>query len=422
MTNTQSNNEFPRELLNQSPEDRLDYFKQPETTFMHNLLKSNYEKLYRKIIKPKPSKSTIIFLMGPSGVGKTTLEQLVTKKLLSNSLTQMKSQPEWAPIVSVEATAPGRGLFRWKQFYEQVLVEVDEPGIDYKIDFEKITYDVQWGISREGSDNNQLKIQTRATEDSLFKAMLKALIYRHPYTFSVDEFHHIGIRADEEEIQYHMDCIKSIVNQSNVPCTGFGTYELLDFLDLTPELTRRTHIIHFHRYRWEVENEKQEFERILKSLLRRMPLAKTPRLTKGMLSFCYERSIGAMGRLIDWLYDAYDLSLQEDSDTLTMEHLEETAPSEEEAIKAIEDAIKGEKRLFSKGKKSKRLQNLLKMDDSSNSDDSKNNSSSQKKSETDDSDKKNEKEQKGKKGKPFQRKPKRDSLDPPEKEADNGEA
>lgn len=133
--------------------------------------------------------------------------------------------------------------------------------------------------------------------------------------------------AGREVLEAHMDCVKSAVNATKIPWTGFGTYQLINFLELSPQLSRRTKTIHFPRYRIESDEELKEFLRVLEHLQYRMPLSETPPLKQQYWEFCYERSIGNVGTLKDWLTDAYDLALSESASTLTLEHLQQTAKS-----------------------------------------------------------------------------------------------
>ncbi|MBH8578327.1 AAA family ATPase [Nostocaceae cyanobacterium CENA369] len=372
---------FPSELLESPTEKRLNFFKNPDITFIHRNLKIAFQKTQRIILEP--AGASIILVIGPSGVGKSTLLRLLYKKIIEESTAKMERNPGWIPMVCVEARAPGKGTFRWKSFYEIILKAVDEPEIQ-----QKIKYDDN-GIRRD-SDGKLVITTRRTTEDALRLAMEKALIYRKPYTLAVDEFQHIGKMAGVELLQAHMDCVKSAVNITKVPWTGFGTYQLLDFVELSTQLSRRTKIIHFPRYSLEFDEDIKEFKRILEYLQHRMAFSETPPLRQKYWEFCYERSIGTIGTLKDWLAEAYDLALSENAKTLSLEHLKETAKKDYECENMALEAIKGEEKLNDSKQKSNNLRIILGLEKGKNQ--------------------KSETSKFGRNTNPFKRNPKRDRI------------
>ncbi len=340
---------FPRELLEQPTKVRLDYFKNPDITVMHQSLVTAYNQVHRAIYEP--AGASILMVIGPSGVGKSTLLRLLLKKILEESLEQMTTAASWLPIVSVLAPAPGRGTFRWKNFYRIILTAVDEPGIDHKINYHN-------GNIVRGPDG-VLKVAEKATEDALRLAMIKALTHRKPYVLAIDEFQHIGKMAGPELLEAHMDCVKSAVDASQVPWMGFGTYQLLKFLNLSPQLRRRTKTIHFPRYRLDLDGDLKEFKRVLEHFQHRLPLSEPPPLRQKYWEFCYERSIGNIGTLKDWLTDAYDLALAEAASTLTLDHLVATAKPASDCERMAIEAIEGEEVLTDSRAKQNQLRSVL---------------------------------------------------------------
>ncbi|MFN6568183.1 ATP-binding protein [Dendronalium sp. ChiSLP03b] len=340
---------FPPELLDQPAQVRLDYFKKPDITVMHHNLITAYNQAHRAI--REPAGASILMVIGPSGVGKSTLLRLLIKKILEESLEQMTKAVSWLPIVSVNAPAPGRGTFRWKNLYLLILTAVDEPGIDQKINYHN-------GNIVRGADG-VLRIAEKVTEDALRLAMIKALTHRKPYVLAVDEFQHIGKMAGPEQLEAHMDCVKSAVDASQVPWMGFGTYQLLKFLNLSPQLRRRTKTIHFGRYRLEIDSELKEFKRVLEHFQHRLAFSQPPPLRQKYWEFCYERSIGNIGTLKDWLTDAYDLALSEAASTLTLDHLIATAKPASDCERMAIEAIDGEEALTDSRAKQNQLRLLL---------------------------------------------------------------
>ena len=347
--------EFPPELLTQSKKERLDFFKDLNRTMMHRNLKIAYDQIYFSV--HEPAGASIILVLGPSGVGKTTLKRLLQQRILEESITKMLADPGWIPIVCVEAIAPGKDTFRWKNFYQRTLMAVDEPGIDQKIKYE--------GASINRNSDGRLIVQ-KATEDALRLALEKALSHRRPYILAVDEFQDIGKMASQQVLESHLDTVKSMVNCTKIPWIGFGTYQLLKFLELSPQLSRRTKIIHLQRYRIEFDEDIKEFKRTLLYFQSRMPLPQMPPLEQKYWEFCYEQSIGCIGTLKDWLTNALALALEEEATTLTLEHLTQTARLSSECFQMAKDAIEGEERLADDEKKCKELRELLGLEKKNN--------------------------------------------------------
>ena len=111
------------------PELRLDRFR--SFTVAHPRLVEAKETLINAIRGAEPN--SLIFVFGPTGVGKTTLrlktEQLITAELLS----ELHEDLTRIPVVSVEAVAPESGSFNWRDHYKRLLHQLDEPLIDRKL-------------------------------------------------------------------------------------------------------------------------------------------------------------------------------------------------------------------------------------------------------------------------------------------------
>lgn len=90
---------FPRELLGQPPEVRLGYFK--SFTIAHPLLKVA-DAVLKQAIR-EPAGWSLIFVYGPTGVGKTTLRRRVEKHLTESMMETLRQDAGIIPVVSIEA-------------------------------------------------------------------------------------------------------------------------------------------------------------------------------------------------------------------------------------------------------------------------------------------------------------------------------
>jgi hypothetical protein len=77
-----------------------------------------------------------------------------------------------------------------------------------------------------------------------------------------------------------------------------------------------------------------------------MPLAETPDLEKRW-DYFYERSIGCVGIVKDWLTQSLRKALSESSKSLSEKHLQTYAPAVSKSVRMLTEAIEGENILLS---------------------------------------------------------------------------
>lgn len=251
---------FPLALLKQSVAKRLAYFE--AYTVAHPHLKEAYEALMRAIHSPMGA--SLIFVYGPSGVGKTTLRLRVEQRLMQEALPDLENNRGRIPVVGVEAVAPDSRNFSWKDYYTRALIALEEPLIDNKID-----YGVR-GIYRNML--GQIVIEQKVVAPALRRALENALRHRQPDVFFIDEAQHMGKMASGHKLQDQLDCLKSLANMTGILHGLLGTYELLTFRNLSGQLSRRSVDIHFRRYRVDREEDVQAFKSVLLTFQRQMPL------------------------------------------------------------------------------------------------------------------------------------------------------
>ena len=133
----------------------------------------------------------------------------------------------------------------------------------------------------------------------------------------MDEAQNLGKVASGRKLRDQTDCLKSLANLGKTRFLLSGTYELLMLRNLSAQLCRRTLDIHFPRYRAEVEQDIRAFKSVVQTFQRYLPLAETPDLLE-CWDLCYERSIGCVGILKDWLSRTLSAVLERDDMALTL--------------------------------------------------------------------------------------------------------
>jgi len=274
----------------------------------------------------------IILLYGPTGVGKTRLYLTVLRRLLTSWAAAMERDPGIIPFCSVAAKGPDAPTFSWPDFYERGLDALHEPGIAHKIDP---------GPRMPGATGVRVAPGRGSSGRALRRAFESAVQNRQVEDFFIDEGHHIGEVSTVEGFRRQMESLKSLADTTNATYILLGTYNLLAFRTLNGQLGRRCTQIHFPRYRLDLPEDVGEYQKILRSFQRKLPLAQQPDL-ESEWRYYYDRSAGCVGVLKDWLCRALFEALVEGSKTLSETHLERTVLAGDELDEMASDIVYGE--------------------------------------------------------------------------------
>ncbi|PYT20587.1 MAG: hypothetical protein DMG58_33765 [Acidobacteria bacterium] len=320
--------EFPSPLLAAPWPARLRHFQ--DFTVAHPRLVDAKERLLAAIRECAPN--SVILVLGPTGVGKTTLRTLVDQLLTAESLAALQADPARLPVVSVEAVAPPSGNFNWRDHFRRMLYEMNEPLIDQKRKMEGCDVDVHFLPS------------IKAHGEQYHYTVEQALRYRRPRAVLVDEAQHLAKMASGRRLLDQLDVIKSIANRTGTVHVLFETYDLLAFRNLSGQLSRRSVDVHFCRYRAGNAEDRITFLNVLGSFERQMPLPELPELVANW-EFLYERSIGCVGVLKEWLVRALAAALSRGASKLTLRDLAAQALTISQCEKMLAEVTEGEARL-----------------------------------------------------------------------------
>jgi energy-coupling factor transporter ATP-binding protein EcfA2 len=191
---------FPHELLSQPWPARLAYFR--AYTMAHPRLLAAREDLLNTIHEVAPN--SLILLMGPTGVGKTTLRAKVEQILTTEMLPELRADPVRLPVVSVECIAPESGTFSWRDHFRRLLLQMDEPLVDYKVNPEAPV--------RMGERATKFLPGARAAGSQYHHAVEQALHFRRPVAVLLDEAQHLARMSSGRRLSDQLDVIKSIAN------------------------------------------------------------------------------------------------------------------------------------------------------------------------------------------------------------------
>ncbi|MEH1787756.1 MAG: AAA family ATPase [Nostoc sp.] len=320
---------FPQSLLLQSPLVRLAFFD--NYTMAHPRLEETFNLL--KLLVSNSGESRVIFIYGPTGVGKTTLRLLIEKWLIETNRLELEADRGWLPVASVEAVVQKSGLFNSKDHIKRCLFALHEPLIDQKIDYGTR------GIYR--NSNGQIVIESKVIETDLGWALEQALKHRKPKIFFIDEAHHMLMIASGRKLTDLPEAIKSLANRTSVVHGLVGTYELLTLHDVGDQLSRRSAYVHFPRYRADCAQDREIFQSVVWGFQLNMPLVEEPDLVSHW-DYCYERSLGCVGILKNWFQNALFDAMTEGANTVKIQHLERRALSVAQCRNILKKIKEGE--------------------------------------------------------------------------------
>jgi AAA domain-containing protein len=331
-----------------SPEEKKARFK--EVTVTHRLLEQTDRAVMRAI--REYGGFAYVFVYGPSGAGKTTMIHQVRRRAnetvppprpahFSLSLSGSRTV---VPVLVLETRPPDGAAFNRADYYRHALVKLGEPFYEHR---RLIDIHTEQAIEKQSRRAGKAAHFNESPE--LRHAMEEALLRHGVQAVILDEAQHlmtIGNREHGSSLLDQLDWIKSMTNVTGIVHILVGTYDLLSFTRLNGQAARRGLPIHFPRYQLQREADCIEFQAVLLALLKKVPLLTDAQtLVVEHWLYFYERCIGCVGVLKDWLMRAVSAALDEGDDRLSLERIQEYALSISQCEQMALDAIEGEQKL-----------------------------------------------------------------------------
>lgn len=320
---------FPIEILEASKQERKDYFK--SKFFSHpkfeKVLKDTLECIYQ--VKDE----SFISIYGPSGVGKSLFSRRLYDKLFEIAKEEGQIKVGTIPVAHIITRAPNAGKFSWAEYNRRLLENLKEPMIEAKIQYED-------RVIQEG--NKTFIISKAKVSKDLNGSVEKALQNRGVRYLIVDETQHIATVSKSVSLDKQLDVIKSVANVTDTLHILIGTYSILYVLDLSGQVARRDLHVHFPRYHFDNSKDLIDFAKVIKQMWLNLPLKSISENPLGDPKYFYDRTIGCIGILHDWLYRALSVALLYDLNTINEELLEKTALNLNQLQVLRTEAEKGE--------------------------------------------------------------------------------
>lgn len=341
---------YPPEILCKSTDDRVAYFRN-EVRIEHPILIQVCDELLWAILDSSPG--SLILLFGATGVGKTTLLTLIEEALVKLFIKDLEKDLGRLPSVRIHLQNPSSHNFDWKQYFRQLMEIVCEPLIEHKDD------EHRWNMLRK--NYQELTANYRSSGSKYRSAAERMFLQRKPLAILVDDAQHFGVVSSGRRLLDQLNTIKSVADQTHVTHVLAGTFELLPFRNLNGQLSRRSIDIHFKRYQADDDEQRQFFINALGTFQMHLPVKNTPDLVSNW-DYFYERSLGCIGILKDWLTRSLSLALRDGKETLTLNHIERRALSIAQCAEILSEIMGGEQELLEDEDKRLLLRSRMKLD------------------------------------------------------------
>lgn len=273
-----------------------------------------------------------LILHGPTGVGKSTLLKTLTKEIVKIFDIHYHFDAGSIPVLYVSAQADDLTKFSWKGFYKLALIELNEPLISKKRSFKSDSNDTINGY-RDDEPGHEYKLRLK-----------NAIKYRKTVVLVIDEAISILLSTKPEKYKLQLKIITGLSEFLNVRIILSSTYAIMDFLDMSTELTRRCRFLDFPRYKW--ESEVKGFVEVLNSFQTKMPIPCETELFKHT-EFFYVGSAGCVGLLKDWLNAALLLAFTNNQKIVTLKNFQDSRMNLDDLKKIMREINDGEAQIAS---------------------------------------------------------------------------
>src|SRR5690606_2883315 len=131
---------------------------------------------------------------------------------------------------------------------------------------------------------------------SLRTAVERALEARGTKLLVIDEAAHIIRQSSPRRLEIQLDTLKSLSNACGAQILLIGAYDLYQLMSLSGQLSRRTHVLHFERYRQDCPEDVNAFRGCIQKFQSVLPHLWDNQLIKHAGAL-HENTVGCIGTL-----------------------------------------------------------------------------------------------------------------------------
>lgn len=268
------------DMLNLSDDEKRLYF---------SLVRLNHPRIAETLdtmtaLASRHSGKNILLLIGPTGVGKSTLIQILKERVIQRHREEIDADVSFIPIASMVAPASGERGFSLKMFYTEMGRALNEPLMGRKLETKLANGRTLTGLPNSSGNVSAMRM-----------AVERVFEHRRTKLLVIDEAVPLLRQARGNQIENHMDALKTLA-EKGATIILIGSYDLHEILGLDGQVARRMGAIHFSRYLTGVADDERAWRTIVQQLQRHLPIQDMPDLSEAAVEL-QEACIGCVGIL-----------------------------------------------------------------------------------------------------------------------------
>ncbi|GGI17630.1 AAA family ATPase [Oxalicibacterium faecigallinarum] len=276
------------------------------------------------------SQDSILLVCGPTGVGKSTLSTYMVEDALKKDSAKMNSDAGLISAIYVQAPSSGENEFSWRLLYQRILQQL-ESGLEMP----KVAYGIDAITGRmvrpRGATGNSLAGLRTAVEQGLRARQTRFLV--------IDEAAHIIRQTSNNRLGIQLDTLKSLANECGTQIVLVGSYDLYQLVSLSAQIARRTHVLHFERYRQDHDSDVRAFQACVQNFQNTLPELWGEELMQYVKAL-HENTLGCIGTLNTVLTRAAKLA--QENGKWSVDALRRALLTEKQREAILEEILDGE--------------------------------------------------------------------------------
>ncbi|MDR7070050.1 hypothetical protein J2X02_002901 [Pseudoxanthomonas japonensis] len=214
----------------------------------------------------------MVFIIGPSGVGKTTIRRSTLSEMLGNPLYWGRGR---TPLVEVFATMPSRAYFSSRDLANNLVDELNAPGMEWLFDSGSFAANESSALRSELAECKAIwhaVPRKRVTEAETWQAFRVGSGARGCRYVSIDQVTALLVNHRDTSPADHTLHLMSLGESTGLMFIMTGVYQAARLWDIHSELRRRVSVIWVPPYSDKRAEDRVSFARFLKTVGARSPL------------------------------------------------------------------------------------------------------------------------------------------------------